>query len=343
VKRREVVALCRSIIAAGSKSFAFAARLFAAPERDATVLLYAWCRHCDDQIDEAGSATLAAARLDELRARTREAYHREAVELAGNPAFVALSWVAAEYAIPAHYPLELLEGMAMDVAGTRYETIRDLDLYCYRVAGVVGAMMTHIMGVSDEAALGPAVELGKAFQLTNIARDVLADAALGRVYLPLVWLREAGVDPEEIAAPAHRAAVAGVAGRLLAEAERRYAAARTGLPSLSFRSACAIAAALEIYRDIGTTVELRGAHAWDERVLVPGWRKAELAARGVAAVVADLPRRLRAPFTRVPIAGVVRHDVAHSPPCTPDSPSPSRSPSSPPVAAAVAAAAPHPT
>ena len=165
---------CREMITHGSKSFSLASRLFPKKEREAAFMLYGWCRFCDDQIDEAveqGKPELLSDRLGWLREETRNAF-------AGVPSnhavFVAFSHLIKEYRIPEHYALELLEGMAMDVRNTRYETFDDLLVYCYRVAGVVGLMMSHVMGISSEDALRRACDLGLAMQLTNISRDILA-------------------------------------------------------------------------------------------------------------------------------------------------------------------------
>ena len=95
--------------------------------------------------------------------------------------------------MPHRYPLEHLDGFVMDVEGREYHTLTDTVEYCYHVAGVVGVMMAYIMGVRDEPTLDRATDLGLAFQLTNICRDVVEDAEVGRVYLPLDWLTEAGV------------------------------------------------------------------------------------------------------------------------------------------------------
>jgi phytoene synthase len=139
---------CREIITRGSKSFSLAARLFDAETRDAAIFLYGWCRYCDDQVDEAGKAGDGDLddRLQRLREKTRAAFSREPQQ---EPVFIALQHIVHRYRIPAHYALELIEGMAMDVRGTRYANLRELLLYCYRVAATVGLMMSHVMGLRD--------------------------------------------------------------------------------------------------------------------------------------------------------------------------------------------------
>ncbi len=266
-----VVRQSEQAIKAGSKSFASAARLFAPEVRDDAVMLYAWCRHCDDVIDgqtlghrvEGGAEAGQQSVLDRLKAQTEAAI---AGARQSDPVFEALARVVKRHGIPARHPLDLLEGFAMDVEGRRYETLEDTLLYCYHVAGVVGVMMAAIMGARGTETLNRAADLGIAFQLTNIARDVGDDARMGRVYLPAEWLRAEGLRPEDIGQDAQWPAVARVVERLLATAEPYYASACIGLRRLPFRSAWAIAAARGIYRDIGRGVRRGGADAWRARV-----------------------------------------------------------------------------
>ncbi len=194
-----LVAASREAIARGSKSFALASRLFAPRERDRATLLYAWCRHADDvidgQVDGFGRVEVSAPpaeRLAELDARTRAAL---AGDGGGDLPFAALARVAAETSMPARYPLDLIEGFRSDVEERRFATFDDTLTYCYHVAGCVGVMMAIVMGVDpdDRATLDRACDLGLAFQLDNIARDVIEDAANGRCYLPDDWLAEAGL------------------------------------------------------------------------------------------------------------------------------------------------------
>jgi len=307
------MAICRDMIARGSKSFALAARLFAPETRDGAIALYGWCRRCDDEIDgsdlglrandrpaEMDSAE-ALRRLDSLRRRTEAAM---AGRPESDPVFEAFRWLTLRFAIPSVYPHELLEGMAMDVRRQRYRSLDDLLLYCYRVAGTVGLMMSHVMGLRAESALRNAADLGMAMQLTNIARDVREDAEAGRVYLPLDWLEEARVPVDELMSPRHRPAVARVVGRMLGEAERLYQSGDAGLFALPFRSACAVAAARRVYSAIGAEVVARGERAWDRRTVVAGPRKAQLVARGVIDVVASAPWRLKEPWRRAEITTI---------------------------------------
>jgi 15-cis-phytoene synthase len=298
---------CRWMITKGSKSFSLAARLFDSETRDAAFFLYGWCRYCDDQVDQAGmeeSREQLEQRLRTLAEATRSAFSGAAQEQA---VFIAMQYIVRRYSIPAHYALELIEGMAMDARSTRYQTFNDLLLYCYRVAGTVGLMMSHVMGLRDEQALKHAADLGMAMQLTNIARDITEDAEMGRIYLPIQWIEEAGMVPEEIAAPKNRQKLALVTRRLLREAERYYVSGDAGLWHLSFRSACAVAAARHVYAAIGSLLLLKGSSAWDQRTYVTGPQKISAILGGMVQVVASIPARMIRPWSAAPIRMVWRH------------------------------------
>ncbi|WP_375396021.1 phytoene/squalene synthase family protein [uncultured Sphingomonas sp.] len=267
-----LVAASRASIAKGSKSFALASRLFDPVLRDRATLLYAWCRYADDVIDgqDAGHgrveyAGTPAERLAGLEMRTRAAL---AGEVSGDPPYDALARVAAETGMPDRYPLDLIEGFRSDVEERTFVTFDDTLTYCYHVAGCVGVMMAIVMGVSpdDRATLDRACDLGLAFQLNNIARDVVEDAANGRCYLPEAWLAEAGLSKATYAAPHNRAALATIVSRLVDEAERYEASSRFGTPALTRRAAWAVLAAADIYGGIGRRVRAEGADALDRRV-----------------------------------------------------------------------------
>ncbi|MDB5717024.1 MAG: phytoene synthase [Sphingomonas bacterium] len=273
MNRAQTVAAARDSIARGSKSFAMASKLFDPATRERAWLLYAWCRRCDDLADgqEMGFNRVTvedpAARLATIRALTERALAGEAT---GEPAFDALGIVVRETDMPHDLPRALVAGFAMDAADFRPRSEDDLYLYCYHVAGVVGVMMAIVMGVDrrDAAVLDRACDLGLAFQLANIARDLSEDDAVGRCYLPMDWLVEIDVPPGEALRPIYRERL-GMLGRRLAQRAAAYEeSARHGTPALSFRSAWAVLAAAGIYGDIAREVAKRGAHSWDRRVVV---------------------------------------------------------------------------
>ena len=282
-------------IAKGSKSFALASKLFDPVTRERAWLLYAWCRACDDLADgQAHGHALTAvadphARLDRIRDLTARALRGEAT---GDPAFDALGVVAAECAIPHHLPHDVIAGFALDADGFTPRDEAGLLQYCYHVAGAVGCMMAIVMGVdpADDAVLDRACDLGLAFQLANIARDVAEDDAGGRCYLPTEWLVEMGIPPGETMRPVYRDRIAVLGRRLAAMAERYEESARHGTPALPWRAAWAVLAAAGIYGDIAREVSRRGARAWDARVITT--KRAKLGWVAQAAIEARLRTRL---------------------------------------------------
>ncbi len=276
--RDAIVATAHESIARGSKSFAAASRLFDKPTRERAWLLYAWCRACDDIADGQdhghGMTVVddAPERLARLSAMTEAAL---AGEVVGEPAFDALRIVAAETRMPHRFARDLIAGFALDAREWRPRSENDLYKYCYHVAGVVGCMMAVAMGVDpdDEDTLDRACDLGMAFQLANIARDIEEDDRVGRCYVPEEWLVEMDFPPGQHMKPPFRARLAVLTKRMAARGAAFEASAREGTPVLSFRSAWAVLAASGIYGAIGRTVAERGEHAWDHRVTTSGLQK----------------------------------------------------------------------
>ncbi len=276
VDRPALVAASREIISKGSKSFRSASRLFDTITRERSWLLYAWCRACDDLTDGQTLGHDAQAPVDPVARQKRiEALTRAA--LAGRPTgetpFDALGLVAAEVAIPARTIEDHLTGFALDAQGWTPADEQQLLAYCYYVAGAVGSMMAAVMGVDtkDRDTLDRASDLGIAFQLANIARDIVPDARQGRVYLPRDWLVEAGLDtenPASIAEPEAREKVSGLAKRLVYLSRDYRRSARIGAARLPFRARLAVLAAANVYGAIGEKVVRRGAQAWDSRTVV---------------------------------------------------------------------------
>ena len=304
------LAACKATLANGSRTFLAASYLLPKTVRDPACALYAFCRVADDAID-AGAATADAA-LADLRGRLDRIYGVDIDGFDGDPsgrdcataADRAFRAVAREHAIPRELPEALLEGFAWDAAGRRYETLADLHDYAARVAGTVGAMMALLMGTRSPAALARACDLGVAMQLSNIARDVGEDARAGRVYLPLAWLREAGVDIAAwLAAPAHDARIAAVVQRLLAAAAALYAGVGAGVAELPPSCRVGINAARFLYAEIGREVARRDCNAIDSRAVVSPARKLALLAFAAT-------RRSRRSTHAAPPLPATRHLVA---------------------------------
>ena len=287
-----VLAASKASITKGSRSFRSASRLFDPAVREDAWLLYAWCRACDDEIDgqdhgfahEALSVEEQKRRLARLYDMTRRAMTGEPMS---DPTFTAFQRVAIRHRLPERWAMDMIDGFAMDVDHRDYVTLDDVMAYCWHVAGVVGVMMARVMGVTDPEVLRRAQDLGLAFQLTNISRDVIEDAEGGRVYLPADWLVEAGLEPtaEAVADPGNRETVHRVTQRLLAVAEPYYDSARDGLRGLPFRSSMAIAAARGVYREIGRKVRRGGPGVWKRRVSVGPAMKLWLFGRGALIAV----------------------------------------------------------
>lgn len=271
IDRAALVAHARDSIARGSKSFAMASRLFDRQTRERAWLLYAWCRKCDDIADgqdHGGTmqgVTDGQARLSTMRVLTDAALRGEAT---GDPAFDGFGLVIRECGIPVRYAHDLLEGFALDARDWRPRSEADMLRYCYHVAGAVGCMMAVLMGVDpdDEATLDRACDLGLAFQLANIARDISEDEAADRCYLPEEWLVEMDIPPGEHMKPWTRSKLAILARRLAGMAADYEDSARHGTGALPPRAAWAVLAAAGIYGDIAREVARRGEHAWDHRV-----------------------------------------------------------------------------
>ncbi len=272
---------CRVLLRGGSKSFDAAARLLPRAIRDPAIALYAFCREADDIIDSE-----QVGGLEWLQERLTLAYAGRPLTIPSDRAFSA---IVSRFAIPRALPEALLEGFAWDAAGRRYPDLPDLRAYAVRVAGTVGAMMAVLMGVRDRERLGAAVDLGVAMQLSNIARDVGEDARNGRLYLPLDWLMQVGIDPQAfLADPRYSTGLGRLVGALLAEADQHYRRASAGIARLPVGCRLGIGAARLLYAEIGREVARRGLNSVSGRAVVSEWRKARVLAVGLAGMTLPL-------------------------------------------------------
>lgn len=272
--RAETVEAARLAIQRGSKSFRAASRLFDPVTRERAWLLYCWCRHCDDVADGQvyGFGGGVRGNISVLRGRTR----RAAEGKPGNEiAFQALAQLLAECTLPACFLDDHLDGFALDEMGWRPTSEEDLVRYCYHVAGSVGCMMAILMGVpsEDTETLERAADLGIAFQLSNIARDIREDFENGRCYLPADWMDEFGVQADALLEEQNRPALIEMVDRLVRGVEIYEESARKGVAQLPFRSRVAVLTALRIYGAIGRRVVRLGSEAWNRRVAISKARK----------------------------------------------------------------------
>ncbi len=269
----------------GSRTFFAASHVLPRRVSEPATALYAFCRMADDTIDLEGGK---AAALGRLRERLARAYEKRPFPAAADRAFAE---VVDRFGIPRALPEALLEGLAWDAEGRRYEDFSALKDYAVRVAGVVGAMMAVLMGARAPQVLARACDLGVAMQLTNIARDIGEDAREGRLYLPLQWLRSAGIDPEAwLARPVFSDGLSAVVQRLLLEADILYERSVEGIAGLPLACRPGIYAARLLYAEIGREIERSGFDSVSGRAVVSAWRKAMLLARSFAAL-AVLPDR----------------------------------------------------
>lgn len=187
---------CQDKAAASGSSFYYSFRFLPEARRRAITALYAFCREVDDVVDECHDEGVARTKLAWWRAELTRLYAGEPQ----HPVTQALQPHVAAYDLPQKLLAEIIDGMEMDLDFARYDRFADLLLYCHRAAGVVGQLSAQIFGYSDRHTLNYAHELGVAFQLTNIIRDVGEDARRGRLYLPVEDLQRFGVPAADIMA-----------------------------------------------------------------------------------------------------------------------------------------------
>jgi 15-cis-phytoene synthase len=215
---------CQQKAAASGSSFYYSFLFLPPPRRRAITALYAFCREVDDVVDEASDPGVASAKLAWWRGEIHAAFDGTPQ----HPVALALKPVVAAYALPEAHFQAVIDGMTMDLERTRYLDFAELEAYCHNVAGVVGLMSAEIFGYSNPATRQYARDLGIAFQLTNIVRDVGEDARRGRIYLPQEDLARHGVTAASIlqrqGGPAFRALLADEVGRARAWYDRAIGA-----------------------------------------------------------------------------------------------------------------------
>jgi phytoene synthase len=276
------MAACRALLKGGSRTFHAASMVLPRKVADPAIALYAFCRLADDAVD-LGSHRAAA--VERLKDRLDRAYRGRPMNLAADRAFAD---VVTRFSIPRELPEALLEGLAWDAQGRRYETLPELYAYAARVAGAVGAMMSLVMGQRSSEIVARACDLGVAMQLTNIARDVGEDARAGRLYLPISWLHDAGIDPEEwLARPVFTTKIAVIVQRLLDAADALYHRATVGIQHLPLACRPGIFAARALYAEIGRELERGGLDSISRRAVVSTDRKLAVVARTLALLKTD--------------------------------------------------------
>jgi phytoene synthase len=262
-------AAAEATLARQGRSFHWARRLLGATHADRATRLYAFCRRLDDLVDEAASpeeARVALAAADRAIADGRS----------DDPVLSDGLALMRECGIEPGIVRELIAGMASDAETVRMADEAELLRYCYRAAGTVGLMMCRVLDAPEPAAAAHAVDLGIAMQLTNLCRDVAADARMGRRYLPASLVGDIAPDALIEPSPALQSALRVAVARLLALAEVYYASGEAGLPFLPVRARAGILVAGRVYRAIGHRLAAREYAYWEGRAFVPDWRKATI-------------------------------------------------------------------
>jgi len=279
--------LCRELARRAARNFYYAFRVLPAEKQAAMCALYAFFRRTDDLGDEPGSKDQKRAALAAWRAALRRALSTAAADSTelDDPLLPAIADTARRYSIPHEYFETAIDGVESDLERTTFADYAELEGYCYQVASVVGLASIHVWGFDAQPpAYEAARRCGYAFQLTNIVRDVVEDANLGRTYLPLEALTRHGLDVAQLREPRlvdraaqerRRALICEVAER----AEGYYRDAAALVPYLSRDGRAIYAAMREIYHALLVKIRRRDYDVFTNRVRLPGWYKALIALR----------------------------------------------------------------
>jgi 15-cis-phytoene synthase len=256
---------CRRITRHAAKTFYWGSLLLPHRKRLATWALYAFCRSVDDCVDCQDDPDRAEADLNLWRDRLIRAYD----SIASDP--ITQAWIALlpHYAVPLQPALDLIEGARMDLRFTQPATFDDLHLYCYRVAGTIGLLMSPILGYRSPDALPLAVDLGVAMQLTNILRDVGEDQRNGRIYLPRDEMQRFGYGEADLQAGRISDRFIALMRFQMARAEDYYIRARPGIDMLDKSAQLAILASAEMYRGIHAAIVANDYDVFTKRAYVP--------------------------------------------------------------------------
>ena len=280
---------CRELTRREARNFYYAFVTLPGGKRRAIYAAYAFCRHCDDSVDEAASLEAKLSALAALQSSLADAYRGRAAA----PVFTALADAAERYAIPQEYFSEIIRGVESDLVKTRYRDFGELREYCYRVASVVGLVCLQIFQYAPQSAAAArerAADLGLAMQLTNIMRDVREDWDLGRVYLPQDEMARFGYSEEQLAGGVRNDAFVAL---LRFQGQRARGYFRSGfrlLPYLSRRSRGCPAALGYIYWRVLDRIEASGYDVLGQRRIgLSGGEKARIAARAWVSGMLSLP------------------------------------------------------
>jgi len=260
---------CQEKTTASGSSFYASFRFLTPEKRRAMTVLYAFCREVDDVVDECSDEQVARITLAWWRGQVQAVYAGKPE----HPVCQALVPVVQAFGLPEEHLLEIIDGMEMDLHRHTYDDFKALQLYCYRVASVVGLLAAEIFGYTDRQTLKYAHDLGMAFQLTNIIRDVGEDARRGRIYLPLDELAQFGVHTNDILDARETPEFQRLMAFQIERAQRFYQQALAQLPAVDRKSQRVGLIMAAIYRATLEEVAASGCHVLRERVsLTPRYK-----------------------------------------------------------------------
>ena len=265
---------CKQKAAQSGSSFTVSFIFLPKIQRNAMTALYAFCREVDDVVDECSDYTVAQTKLNWWKTEVANLY----ANIPQHPVTKALLPFISQFNLAQAHFLEIIDGMEMDLKFNRYEDFKQLQLYCYRVASVVGLLSAQIFGFNNRKTLKYAHDLGMAFQLTNIIRDVGEDARRGRIYLPLDELRKANVTEDEILQSIESPAVKALIEYQIERAETYYDKALRELPNEDTKTQRAGLMMAAIYRTLLREIKLSDAEkVLNSKTKLPPLRKLLLA------------------------------------------------------------------
>ena len=267
-------AYCHGVTRRSGSSFAQAFRLLGPERRTALEAVYAFCRFVDDVADDLAPGSRDSAAL---LVRWREELEGVYAGTATHPIGIALADAVRRFALPQRHFTDLIRGVEMDLSRRRYATFDELEEYCYLVASTVGLLCIEIFGRRNPAAVDYARDLGVAFQLTNILRDVREDGARGRLYLPLEDLARFGCDEEELLAGRYSARVGALMAFECGRARAYYLRARGSLAPEDRRALAPAEAMRLIYERLLGRIESRRFDVFHERIALPRYERVGLA------------------------------------------------------------------
>ena len=266
---------CQQKAASSGSSFYYSFMFLPPNRRRAITALYAFCREVDDVVDECQDLQIASTKLAWWRQEVAKLYAGKPE----HPVTQALVPVIAEFSVPQEQLLEIIDGMEMDLQQSRYLDFKALSLYCYRVASVVGLLAAEIFGFQDRKTLKYAHDLGMAFQLTNIIRDVGEDARRGRVYLPMDELKRFEVPVADILNARHSDNFRKLMEFQIERAEQFYAQAMSMLPAVDRKTQRPGLVMAAIYRTLLEEIKNDGCLVLNQRTSLTPIRKLWIAWR----------------------------------------------------------------